>query len=215
MGYLSKAKDFDSYFTGYTSVFLPDSITKNERIKAIELGYSYNSKMFTLNVNGYITKWENKPTNQVKSKLDDLNTYGDIPGMDALHKGVELDFIYKILKNLDFQGLVSLGDWRWDKKIENLQMYYTDTHLPANKISFDATGIHVGDAAQTQLGASLRYEPIKKLYIEGGGTFSTGIILISVLRRVQMQTETRSNRGRFLLTHSSTCMQVIALIWKQ
>lgn len=171
VGYLSKVKDFNSYFTGYTSIFLPDSITKNEHVKAFELGYSYISKTFTLNLNGYITKWENKPTNQVKAKLDDQNTYGDIPGMDALHKGVELDFIYKITRKLDFQGLVSLGDWRWDKKISNLQMYYTDTHQPANTISFDATGIHVGDAAQTQLGASIRYEPIKGLYMETGGTF--------------------------------------------
>lgn len=170
-GYLSKAKDFGSYFTGYTSIFLPDSITKNERVKALEFGYSYISKIFTANLNTYFTMWQNKPTNQVKGKIDDLNTYGDIPGMDAIHKGVELDFIYKIRRNLDFQGLVSLGDWIWDKKIANLQMYYTDTHLPANKISFDATGIHVGDAAQTQLGASLRYEPIKGLYIEGGGTY--------------------------------------------
>lgn len=170
VGYLSKVKDFNSYFTGYTSIFLPDSITKNEKVKAIELGYSYNSKTFTANVNAYITQWQNKPTNQVKAKLDDKNTYGDIPGMDALHKGLELDFIYKITRKLDFQGLVSIGNWVWDKKIENLQMYYTDTKEPANKISFDATGIHVGDAAQTQFGASMRYEPIKGLYMEAGGT---------------------------------------------
>jgi outer membrane receptor protein involved in Fe transport len=50
-------------------------------------------------------------------------------------------------------------------------MYFTDNNLPANVISFDATGIHVGDAAQTQLGASLRYEPIRGLYVEGGVTF--------------------------------------------
>ncbi len=171
VGYLSKVKDFNSYFTGYTSRFLPDSITKNERVKAIEFGYSYNSKVFTANVNTYYTKWENKPTSQVKSKLDDKNTYGDIPGMDALHKGIELDFIYKITKKLDFQGLASIGSWKWNKKIENLQMYYTDTKEPANQISFDATGIHVGDAAQTQLGASIRYEPIKGWYIDIGGTF--------------------------------------------
>jgi iron complex outermembrane receptor protein len=91
--------------------------------------------------------------------------------MDALHIGIEVDFIYKILRNLDFQGLISLGNWEWDKKIDNLQMYYTDTNEPANTFSFDATGIHVGDAAQTQLGASVRYEPIKGLYIEGGGTY--------------------------------------------
>jgi iron complex outermembrane recepter protein len=171
MGYLSKTKDFKYYFSGNTAYFLPDSVTKNEEVQAIELGYSYNSKAFTANLNIYVTKWKNKPTNQVTSKLDERYTYGDIPGMDALHKGVEFDFIYKVMRNLDFQGLISLGDWKWDKKIDNLQMYYTDTRLPANTISFDARGIHVGDAAQTQLGASIRYEPIKGLYIEGGGTY--------------------------------------------
>ncbi len=180
LGFLSKTRDYKYYFRGFTANFLPDSITKNEKVKALELGYSYASKTFSANVNAYYTKWENKPTNQVRGKYEDPitgiegNTYGDIPGMDALHKGIEIDFIYKIRRNLDFQGLISIGDWKWDKKIENLQMYYSDgvlANTPANSFSFDATGIHVGDAAQTQLGASLRYEPIKGLYIEGGGTF--------------------------------------------
>ena len=177
LGYLSKTRDFKYYFKGYTANFLPDSITKNEKVKALELGYTYSSSLFTANLNAYYTKWQNKPTNQVRSKYEDPvsgnegYTYGDIPGMDALHTGVELDFIYKIRRNVEFQGLISLGNWVWDKKIENLQMYFTDNNMPANLISFDATGIHVGDAAQTQLGASLRYEPIRGLYMEGGATF--------------------------------------------
>jgi len=177
MGYLSKTKDYKYYFKGFTAAFLPDSITKNERVKAIELGYSFTSKQFTANINTYYTKWENKPTNQVRGKYTDPvsgtegYTYGDIPGMDARHIGIELDFIYKITRSIDFQGLISLGDWIWDKKIDNLQMYFTDNNQPANSFGFDATGIHVGDAAQTQLGASLRFEPIKGLYIEGGTTF--------------------------------------------
>jgi hypothetical protein len=176
-GFLSKTKDYKYYFRGFTANFQPDEITNNEQVLALELGYSYTSKIFTTNVNTYVTKWKNKPTNQVKGKYTDpvtgaeKDTYGDIPGMDALHMGVELDFIYKILKNLDFQGLISIGDWKWDKKIENLQMYYTDNNQPANTFSFDATGIHVGDAAQTQLGVNVRYEPIKGLYIEGGATY--------------------------------------------
>ena len=177
LGYLSKTRDFKYYFQGYTANFLPDSITKNEKVKAIELGYSYLSRTFSVNVNTYYTKWENKPTNQVKGEYEDPETgnsgytYGDIPGMDALHIGIEVDFIYEILRNLSFQGLISLGNWQWDKKIENLQMYYTDNNQPANTLSFDATGIHVGDAAQTQLGASLKYEPLKGLYIEGSTTY--------------------------------------------
>jgi len=171
LGFLSKARDFRYYFQGYTANFLPDSITKNEQVAAIEFGYSYVSPRFSANVNTYVTQWKNKPTSQVRAKYEEENTYGDIPGMNALHMGIEVDFIYKIRRNLDFQGLVSIGDWVWDKKIENLQMYYTDNNQPANTISFDATGIHVGDAAQTQLGANLRYEPIQGLYMEGGVTY--------------------------------------------
>jgi len=175
LGYLSKTKDYKYFFKGFTADFSDNS--QNEKVQALELGYAYNSKTFSANLNGYYTKWENKPTNQVQGKFIDpisgteKNTYGDIPGMNALHKGIEFDFIYKIRHNLDFQGLISIGDWRWDTKINNLQMYYTDDNQPANTFSFDATGIHVGDAAQTQMGASLRFEPVKGLYVEGGGTF--------------------------------------------
>ena len=35
---------------------------------------------------------------------------------------------------------------------------------------FDATGVHVGDAAQTQYGISLRYEPNKVSYLKIRGT---------------------------------------------
>jgi outer membrane cobalamin receptor len=180
LGFLSKTKDYKYYFKGYSAEFNPDSETKNEHVKALELGYSYTSKIFSANVNTYYTQWINKPSNQVNGFYEDPvtgiegRTYGNIPGMDAVHKGVEIDFIYKIIRNLDIQGLISIGDWKWDKKIENLQMYYSEGALegkPADTISFDATGIHVGDAAQTQLGASVRYEPIKGLYVEGSSTF--------------------------------------------
>jgi iron complex outermembrane recepter protein len=175
IGFLSKTKDYKYFYKGFSVDFSDNS--QNENVQAFELGYSYSSKSFSANLNGYHTKWKNKPTNQVLGKYEDptsgteKKTYGDIPGMDALHTGIEFDFIYKIRHNLDFQGLLSLGNWVWDTKIDNLQMYYSDNNQPANTFSFDATGIHVGDAAQTQIGASLRYEPVKGLYVEGGGTF--------------------------------------------
>jgi len=175
VGYLSKTRDFQYIFKYRSSDFSPNA--KNEKVQALELGYSYNSKTFSANLNAYYTKWNNKPTNSVSGMYTnpitgtDMYTTGEIPGMDARHTGIEFDFIYKIRPDLDFQGLVSIGDWIWDKKIDNVQMYYTENGEPANKFSFDATGIHVGDAAQTQLGATLRYEILKGLYVEGGGTF--------------------------------------------
>jgi outer membrane receptor protein involved in Fe transport len=88
--------------------------------------------------------------------------------MDALHKGVEIDFIYKIMQDLDLEGIFSIGDWKWDKYIKGLQFLDSETNDKVDKvIDFDARGIHVGDAAQFQLGGSIRYEPFKGSYLNG------------------------------------------------
>ncbi len=179
LGWLSKTRDFDYFFIGYTTDFRKE--IKNEIVKSMELGYTYSSPRFSANLNSYLTYWYNKPTNTVSSDYilqpgdkgytgdptnDQTRVYADIPGMDAIHKGIELDFVYKLTRKIELQGLLSLGDWVWNKKIDSLQYYNMDDNQPVKKvISFDATGIHVGDAAQTQAGGSLRYEPIKGLYL--------------------------------------------------
>lgn len=170
LGYLSKVRRFQYFFEGYSTNFRDN--LENQKVKAIEFGYHYGSPSFSANINAYRTAWENKPTRSVSAQFtnpvtDELeDTFGDIPGMDALHKGIEIDFVYKIFHNLNLQGVISLGDWTWDKKVDSLQMYYRDNGEPANVIGFDARGIHVGDAAQTQLGASVRYEPLNNLYFK-------------------------------------------------
>jgi iron complex outermembrane recepter protein len=185
IGYLSKSRDFKYFYRGNTAVLL-DSVG-NEKVKAIELGYHYGSSRFSANVNSYFTMWENKPTNRVFStymlkpgdvgykegdpEKNNVRTYADIPGMDARHAGIEIDFVYKLLYNLELQGLISLGDWIWNKKIFGLQFYNYDNDQPTNTIDFNASGIHVGDAAQTQFGASLRYEPVKNIYISSRITY--------------------------------------------
>jgi hypothetical protein len=179
-GYLSKARDYRSFFKGYSVEFAEE--ISNEKVVALELGYSHVESKFAVNVNTYFTQWKNKATNPIYGVFinpedsnhddrDNARTVGYIPGMDARHMGVETDFAYKISKKLSVEGLVSLGDWIWDKEITGLQMYYSDDRSEANIVDFDATGIHVGDAAQTQFAGSIRYEPIKGLYFMGKSTF--------------------------------------------
>jgi len=186
IGYLSKVRAYKYFYKGFTTEFQEN--TENEKVKALELGYHYGSPRFSMNLNAYYTAWENKPTNRVYSSYvltpgepgfypddpekNNIRVYADIPGMDALHRGLEFDMIYNIRKNLKLQGLVSLGDWIWNKKVTGLQYYNYDTQYPVNKIiTFDATGIHVGNAAQTQFSTSLRYEPFKGLYFNGRFTY--------------------------------------------
>jgi iron complex outermembrane recepter protein len=190
LGYLSKVRAYRYFYKGYSTVFADE--LDNELIKAIEGGYTFTSPRVSLFLNMYYTRWENKPTNRVYSTHNlqpedpgyvpddpdannDKRVYADIPGMDARHMGFEVDFIYKVFHNLDFQGTASLGDWIWDSMVEDLQFYLDEgNNLPISKIiDFDSRGIHVGDAAQVQLGSSLRYEPFKGFYMNVRQTYFT------------------------------------------
>lgn len=185
LGYLSKVRAYKYFYQGYSTNFAAE--TDNELVKSIELGYTYASPRFSLFMNAYFTQWQNKPTNRIYSKyllqdgdpgfvegdIEEVDVFADIPGMDARHMGVEIDFVYKLLHNLEFQGTVSTGDWIWDSYIEGVQYYLNEGSYPqVNKqISFDARGIHVGDAAQTQLGSSIRYTPFKGMYVNFRQTY--------------------------------------------
>lgn len=178
-GYLSKAQRFNNVIN--TNIFRERIILfedyTNEKTLAFELGYGYQSSIFALNINAYHTAWQNKPLDSaptVTGRDSDGNADPDadriainISGIDALHKGIEMDFAIKPNKKITFEGLVSIGDWRWTSS--ETAEYFDGREVKT--YSFDATGVHVGDAAQTQLGGLLRYEPIKGLYVKLRGTY--------------------------------------------
>ena len=148
---------------------------ENEIIKAVELGYRFGSSKFSANLNSYYTIWDNKPVEFVPTiAVDPSDPESDrvpvnIGGIDALHKGIELDFAFKPIKPLTIEGIVSIGDWKWTSGDT------VTVSLPDNEVlyDFDATGVHVGDAAQIQYGGLIRYEPIKSLYFKLTGTYFT------------------------------------------
>jgi len=174
LGYISKAPRFNNVFD-YDNRLFRD--IKNETVKALEGGYSFRSSLFSANVNAYYTVWQNKPANGgVTVTVDDIPFKANINGMDALHKGFEMDFAYKFTPNLSLEGLLSLGDWRWTSS--DTVRFLDDNNNPitddfGNEIiaSFDAEGVHVGDAAQTQYGLSIRFEPTHQSYIKLRGTY--------------------------------------------
>lgn len=170
LGYLTKTRASNYIYNGYNAEFRDN--TDNEIVKAAELGYTYASPVFALNLNTYLTNWVNRPMNPFSTKVGDQDAVGIIPGIDALHTGIEADFIYKILPNLEFQGLISLGNWTWTNYVENVILYDRNNYdIILDTTSFDARGVHISDAAQTQYGASVRYEPLKGLYITLQTTF--------------------------------------------
>tara|TARA_E500000331_G_scaffold357573_1_gene419792 strand:+ start:7641 stop:10448 length:2808 start_codon:yes stop_codon:yes gene_type:complete len=174
VGYISKAPRFNNVYDYDNKLYRE---IKNEAVKALEGGYSFRSTAFSVNTNIYYTIWENKPSNGgISVMVDDVPYRANINGMNALHKGLELDFAYKINGQISVEGLLSIGDWKWTSS--DTVRFLDDNNNPivddfGNEItsSFDAEGVHVGDAAQTQYGLSIRYEPTPNTYVKLRGTY--------------------------------------------
>ena len=167
-GYLNKAPLFSQIYTNANERF---NAIENEVIASFENGWNYKSKKFSFNINLYHTTWKNKPFPFGLSVPDPQdptsNITVNIRGMNARHQGAELDFAYKINDRITFEGLASFGDWIWTSSDtilifdDNGNPVFSDPGNPDSEqysVTYDATGVHVSDAAQTQLGAMLRYE---------------------------------------------------------
>lgn len=161
-GYLNRAQMVQYVYSG-TSINVNRG-TENEEISSAEAGYIINNPNLRFAGNIYYTYWVNRPlTVSVSDGTENFSVF--VPGLRAEHKGIELETEYKIQDKLSIEGVVSIGDWRWDAAptafiLDEIGLNVLDT------VSFDAKGVKVGDAAQTQFSLGLRYAPIKGLYIK-------------------------------------------------
>jgi len=172
LGYLNRPQRFGNVINGNrfepTLPIAEFDTYDNEIVQAIEAGMSYKSSKVSFNLNAYRTEWKNKPLDRALSVANPNNPSDRIPvnvsGIDALHVGVELDAAFQIMENLKLETLLSVGDWRWNSAS-------TVTLPDGSSFDFNAKDVPVGDAAQFQAGATIRYEPIKGLYFKPKWSF--------------------------------------------
>lgn len=155
-GYVSRAPYFRNAFLGYTNEFNEDA--KNETIITVELGYGYTSSFLNAKVNLYRTEWKDKGL--VKSFGDYI---ANIPGINALHQGVEVEVAYMPIKKLDIKGMFSYGDWVWSDDVD-FELYNQDQELQGTYNAY-LEGVHVGNSAQITGALSANYEVLPKLRI--------------------------------------------------
>lgn len=169
LGYLNMAPRMNVVFDNNNKAFLDP---QNQKVSAIEGGYGLHYQKFAANLNLYYTLWKNKPPSYTPTVPDLVNggvlSY-NINGLNALHKGVEIDLTYNLLRNLDIEAIASIGDW---KTISGEKVYVTNEDgIIQDSVDFSAKNVHVGDAAQLQLGGSIRYEFLKNLYLKPRVTY--------------------------------------------
>jgi outer membrane receptor for ferrienterochelin and colicin len=164
LGYLNRTPMFSNVIdNNYNKLF---GELANEKVLASELGINYAAKHFGVNLNGYFTNWKNKPFPygvQVPDPNDPTEFIRvNINGMDAIHMGGEIDIAWEIHKKVSAEFMFSMGDWYWNSSKTIVIPQYDSLEY-----TFNAKGVGVGDAAQTALSATVRYEPIKNLYFKG------------------------------------------------
>lgn len=154
IGYFEKAPIFDNVFLNFVNNINPDA--ENEKIGSIELGYGYRSRVFNANVNIYRTQWKDRAFVRTIPNNTGDDIVANLKGVNALHQGIEVDFVYKPSTKLNVQGMFSLGDWEWQNDLTNVQIFNGQTAV-GNPFDLRIAGLKVGDAAQTTAAITVEY----------------------------------------------------------
>ncbi|WNJ16594.1 TonB-dependent receptor [Pontibacter sp. G13] len=147
VGYFEKGPLFDNVFLNFSNNINQNAA--NEKILSFELGYGYRSKFFNANVNIYRTSWNDKAEVRTFQQPNGENFVANLQGVDALHQGVEIDFVANPINNLTIRGMASLGDWTWTSNLSD-QPIFNEDQVQVGTINLLIDGLKVGDAAQTR-----------------------------------------------------------------
>ncbi|NVJ46372.1 MAG: TonB-dependent receptor [Cytophagia bacterium] len=154
LGYFEKAPIFDNVFQNFVNDVNPDA--ENEKITSYEIGYSYRSAVFNANVNLYRTQWKDRAFIRSLRGAGGEDFFANLKGVNAIHQGVEVDFVYSPSTNFKATGMVSMGDWEWQNDLLGVEVYDGQT-LIDGPFDLAIAGLKVGDAAQTTAAFGIEY----------------------------------------------------------
>lgn len=173
VGFYSRTPSFSSAFLSYNTSNDVNKDCKNEKVLSYELGYGFVSPFFKANINLYRTSWLDKAMNKYDANADG---YINMTGVDALHQGIEVEFVATPLRNLNITGMFSWGDWKWtgnnvkgylfDKYGQPISTTGENVEAGSEKhawASLNMKDVHVGGSAQTTAALGLNYEFLKGL----------------------------------------------------
>ncbi len=163
IGYFSKAP----FLTG--NVFQSSRSTDlnedaiNEKVFSAEIGYGFKSHIFSANVNVYSTSWLDKSLIRSLPGQNSEQLTVNITGLDALHQGIEFDFLFRPADKLAITGMASIGNWKWKSDAEGRTFEQDGTEIASATVYSE--GLKVSDAAQTTFALGAKYDLLDKTSI--------------------------------------------------
>ncbi len=163
-GAISRQPIFDNVFLGNKNDV--STTVENQTILSVELGYGFRSKQVRANVNFYGTNWGNR---QFSRTITNANANGDdiqynFNDVAQIHTGAELEISYSPSRQLTFDAMASIGNWKYANDFTATGINLT-TNQSEGTLTVYGNGLHVGDAAQTTLRLAANYMPIQGLKI--------------------------------------------------
>lgn len=179
-GYISRAPFFSGgVFLSAQRSNITNPDPQNEKIASVELGYGYHSPKLAVTFNAYYTKWMDRTMSkgtQISNPQYESNAYYfNMTGVGARHMGIELALKYKPAKWVEFDGMLSLGDWEWDSNATGY--FYNQNGAPISSTSgklasgimapdhlfasLDQKGVKVSGSAQTTTNLGVTLRPFK------------------------------------------------------
>jgi len=156
LGYFEKAADFDSVFLDFSNDNINED-AENQKITSYELGYGFRGEKLSANLNLYRTTWNDRTETAGFQQPDGTRATANILGVNAIHQGVELDFVYRATDKLSLTGMASLGDWRWDSDVLGVDIFDEEQNL-LDTVDLYIKDLHVADAAQTTFALGVNYK---------------------------------------------------------
>lgn len=147
VGYFEKAAGFDAVFQNYDNEHINEN-AENQKIFSVELGYGFRSDKLYANINAYRTQWMDRTFTR-NFNSGGVDYFVNLIGIDAVHQGIEMDFVYNLNSSVTLTGMLSVGDWEWANDVNNVQVFDEDQNPVGSPINVYIEGLKVADAAQT------------------------------------------------------------------
>lgn len=161
-GYVRRTPYFSNVFLNYKNDVNKD--VKYEKIITAELGYKFVSEKFDLTATLYRTNWRDRGL--VKSYQ---GVVANISGLNQLHQGLELEMNYKPFDKLTIDGMLSIGDWKYQDNVN--AAIFNENQEKVGEFNAFVKDVHVGNSAQLSAALSVSYEILPKFRLSADALY--------------------------------------------
>ncbi len=169
-GFYSKAPLFKFVFPNYNNN--PAIDISNEKVFAMEAGYGLHLNKFSFKINAYYTYWKDISflSKEYIQLENNAQTRALVKGLDALHKGIEMEANAQISKDLNIGLMASIGNWKYKNDV--VADLFDNSNNFVETVEVYSNGLKIGNAPQFQFGIFMNSNLTKDISLSIDWTFN-------------------------------------------